>query len=144
MRASTELMDAEACAKVLGELERLQNAVQTDTFQGDATTLRAIVECPFPLAFLDMLQTIDAFADKPLLEAVAACVAIENRIAEGQPATADSGGGMLETSRGKLNVPDGPEFWACAMNRPIVPKMQRFPMLPPGFGMKDWVWDARK
>ena len=55
MRASTELMDAEACAKVLGELERLQNAVQTDTFQGDATTLRAIVECPFPLAFLDML-----------------------------------------------------------------------------------------
>ena len=32
--------------------------MQTDTFQGDATTLRAIVECPFSLAFLDMLQTI--------------------------------------------------------------------------------------
>ena len=102
MRASTELssVDAEACAKVLGELERLQNAVQTDTFQGDATTLRAIVECPFPLAFLDILQTIDAFADKPLLEAVAACVAIENRIAEGQPATTDSGG----LSQGKMEL----------------------------------------
>ena len=59
-------------------------------------------------------------------------------------ATAESGGGMFVTSRVKLNVPDGPEFWAWAMKRPMVPKMQRLPALPPGLGMKDWVWDARK
>lgn len=80
------------CTKVLAELGQLQNEVRTNTFGGDAATLRAIAECPFPQAFVDILQTIDAFEGKPLLECVAAGVAIEHRIQEGRQLTDDSAG----------------------------------------------------
>jgi hypothetical protein len=50
------------------------------------------VECPFPRAFVDILQTIDAFEGKPLLECVAAAIAIEHRITIGNRTSEEAGG----------------------------------------------------
>lgn len=80
------------CVRVLAELEQLQDEVRSSTFEGDPASLRSVAECPFPRAFLDMLQTIDAFEGKPLLEVVAAGVAIEHRITVGRQKSADSNG----------------------------------------------------
>jgi len=85
-------LDRKICTNVLAELGQLENEVRTNTFKGETTTLRAIAECPFPQAFVDILQTIEAFEGKPLLECVAAGVAIEHRIQEGRKSTADSSG----------------------------------------------------
>ena len=82
---------SEMCSKVLAELGRLQEEVRTNTFSGDVANLRAIAECPFPRAFLDIVKEIDDFEGKPLLECVAASVAIEQRIAQGR-LPHDSGG----------------------------------------------------
>ena len=82
---------SEMCSKVLTELGRLQEEVRTNTFSGDVANLRAIAECPFPRAFLDIVKEIDDFEGKPLLECVAAGVAIEQRIAQGR-LPHDSGG----------------------------------------------------
>jgi hypothetical protein len=80
------------CARVLAELEQLQSELLSSTFQGDPASLRAVADCPFPRAFLDILQTIDAFEGKPLLECVAAGVAIEHRINVGKQESADCNG----------------------------------------------------
>lgn len=82
---------SDLCSKVLAELGQLQDEVRTNTFSGDVATLRAIAECPFPQAFLDILKDIDDFEGKPLLECVAAAIAIEQRIAQGS-LPGDSGG----------------------------------------------------
>lgn len=92
------------CSKVLAEIARLQDEVRADTFAGDAAVLRAIAECPFPRAFLDMLQTIDAFEGKPLLECVAAAIAVEHRIQVGTEPSDESSGlgqGKLEFLAGR-------------------------------------------
>ena len=89
------------CSKVLAEIARLQDDVRADATPDDADVVlqRAIAECPFPRAFLDMLQTIDAFEGKPLLECVAAAIAVEHRIQAGRQASDESSGlgqGKLE------------------------------------------------
>jgi len=92
------------CSKVLAEIARLQDDVRAGTFSGDAAVLRAITECPFPRAFIDMLQTIDAFEGKPLLECVAAAIAVEHRIKAGRAVSEESSGlgqGRLEFLAGK-------------------------------------------
>jgi hypothetical protein len=87
-------LDRDICSKVLAELERLQGEVRASTFTGDAATLRAIAECPFPRAFLDIVKEIDEFEGKPLLECVAAGVSIEQRIAQGRLPSDDGGLGQ--------------------------------------------------
>lgn len=92
------------CSKVLAEIARLQDDIRAGTFSGDLAVLRAIAECPFPRAFLDMLQTIDAFEGKPLLECVAAAIAVEHRIKAGRAVSDESSGpgqGRLEFLAGK-------------------------------------------
>ena len=50
----------------------------------------AVLESQFPKVFVDLLQTLDAFEGKPLLECVAASFGIETLIATGKQA--ESGG----------------------------------------------------